>query len=399
LIVLTGARQTGKTTLIRQCFPDVPYISLDDPTTRPSFSRLSAAEWLEAYPQAILDEVQKAPSLVETVKAVYDESPEARYFLLGSSQILLLSRVRESLAGRAAIEELWPLTLPEMATSSWGDPLIPSRLVTWLESRCTRDDVLRGQPMLDPSWARYALLLDRYLGFGGMPVLHDPDLTDEERRSWLRDFQRTYLERDVADLAALRDLEPFVLAQQVFAARAGRAVNFSDLARSAGIAPQTARRFLRYLELSYQVIQLPPFFRNREKRLAKAPKLHFVDPGILRTILQRTGELTGEEFESAIVAEIVKQVRNAGLEARFSHLRTYDRREVDLLIELETGFVGVEVKASRRISAADARTLRGLEPLLDKPLLGALVVSLDPNVREVVPGVLSVPAAWLLAAP
>jgi len=120
LIVLTGARQTGKTTLIRQCFPDVPYISLDDPTTRPSFSRLSAAEWLEAYPQAILDEVQKAPSLVETVKAVYDESPEARYFLLGSSQILLLSRVRESLAGRAAIEELWPLTLPEMATSSRG---------------------------------------------------------------------------------------------------------------------------------------------------------------------------------------------------------------------------------------------------------------------------------------
>ncbi len=397
LLVLTGSRQTGKTTLIQRCFPDVSYISLEDPAVRPGFSRMTAAEWIERYPRAILDEVQKTPSLVETVKAAYDRSPDVRYFLLGSSQILLLSRVKESLAGRAAIEELWPLTLPEMATSSWDDPLAPSRLIVWLEQACGSDEVLLGQPAADRTYARYSGILEHYLQFGGMPVVHHADLTDDERRDWLRDFQRTYLERDVADLASLRDLEPFVVAQKVFATRAGRTVNFSDLARSAGIAPGTARRFLRYLELSYQVIQLPPFFRNPEKRLAKMPKVHFVDPGILRTILNRTGDGTGEEFESALVAEIVKQVRNAGARADFFHLRTYDRREVDLLIELENGFVGIEIKASRKASAADARTLRALAAFLDKPLLGALVVSLDRDVRYLAPGVLAVPAAWLLS--
>jgi len=399
LLVLTGSRQTGKTTLIQRCFPEVPYISLEDPAVRPGFSRMTAAEWVERFPHAILDEVQKAPSLVETVKAAYDQSPDVRYFLLGSSQILLLSRVKESLAGRAAIEELWPLTLPEMATSFWDDRLAPSRLVLWLERACRSDEVLLGQPAVDRTYARYSGILEHYLRFGGMPVVHHADLTDDERRSWLRDFQRTYLERDVADLAALRDLEPFVVAQRVLATRTARTVNFSDLARSAGIAPATARRFLRYLELSYQVIRLPPFFRNPEKRLAKMPKVHFVDPGILRTILNRTGDWTGEEFESALVAEIVKQVRNAGMVADLFHLRTYDRREVDLLLELEEGFVGIEIKASRKVSAKDARTLRGLEPLLDKPLLGAVVVSQDLEVRYLAPGVLAVPAAWLLSPP
>ncbi len=399
VLVLTGSRQTGKTTLIRHCFPDLPYISLEDPAVRPDYSRMTAAEWVERFPCAILDEVQKAPSLVETVKAACDAAPHAQYFLLGSSQILLLSRVRESLAGRAAVEELWPLALPEMATSSWEDPVLPSRLVWWLEDGCRSDEVLLGQPADDRDHARFLATLDRYLRFGGMPVVHHDDLSDNERRDWLRDFQRTYLERDVADLASLRDLEPFVLAQRALAGRSGRTVNFSDLARSAGIAPDTARRFLRYLELSYQVIRLPPFFRNPEKKLAKMPKVHFVDPGILRAVLRRTGDWTGEEFESAIVAEVVKQIRNRLLPADFFHLRTHDWREVDLLVELEDGFVALEIKAARRVGPGDARALRGLEALLDKPVLGALVVSLDREVRYLAPGVLAVPVAWLLSPP
>ncbi|MDA2930026.1 ATP-binding protein [Acidobacteria bacterium AH-259-O06] len=399
LLVLTGSRQAGKTTLIKECFPQIPYISVEDPAVRPTFSRMSAADWIEHYPQAVIDEVQKAPSIVETVKAAYDESTRVRYFLLGSSQILLLSKVKESLAGRAAIEELWPLTLPEMATSSWEDHIEPSRMIVWLREGCASDEALLGQPAAERSFARYARLFEHYLRFGGMPVVHDADLTDDDRWAWLRDFQRTYLERDVADLAAMRDLEPFVVAQKVIATRAGKVVNFTDLARSAGIAPSTAHRFLRYLELSYQVVQLHPFFRNPEKRLAKMPKVHFVDPGIMRTILNRTGELTGEEFESAVVAEIFKQVRNSGLITDFFHLRTYDRREVDLLIELGHGFVAIEIKLSRHVSSADARTLRGVEVLLDKPLLKGLVLSLDRDVRQLAPGILALPVAWFLSPP
>jgi predicted AAA+ superfamily ATPase len=398
IVVLTGARQTGKTTLVRETFPTIPYISVEDPTLRPTYSRLSAAEWIVRYPRAIIDEVQKAPSIVESIKAAYDAAGHVRYLLLGSSQILLLSRVRETLAGRAAIEELWPLTLPEMATSSWGQPVRESRLVAWLRSGAQTNDALLGVPAADRGYARDVQLLERYVRFGGMPVVHDPALGNEERHEWLRDYQRTYLERDVADLAALRDLEPFVLAQRALAMRSGRLVNWSDLGRAAGIAPGTARRFLRYLELSYQVIVLPPFFRNPEKRLAKMPKIHFVDPGVLRTVLGRRGDPSGEELESAVVAEVFKQSRNAALVVEPYFLRTYDGREIDLLLEIEGGFVAVEIKQSRRVSDADARHLRGLAELLDRPLLGRLLLSMDPDARLLADGVVALPVAWALGA-
>ncbi len=397
IVVLTGARQTGKTTLVRRTFPETPYVSLEDPAVRPTYSRMSAMELRDRYPTAVFDEVQKVPSLVETVKAAYDSDPHVRYLLLGSSQILLLSKVKESLAGRAAIEELWPLTIPEMMTDSWEDPVRSSRLILWLsDPRPSRLTVFDGLPVASPGFAFAARQLEQYLEYGGMPVVHDPELTPEERYQWLRDFQRTYLERDVTDLAALRDLEPFVVAQRVIAARTGRMVNFSDLARSASISPDTARRFLRYLELSYQVLLLPPFFRNREKRLSKSPKVHVLDPGILRVLLNRRGELTGEEFESAVVSEIWKQIRNAGLAVELFHLRTHDRREVDLLLELEAGFVPIQVKKALRVGPTDDRSLRDLEELLDKPVLHSFVLSLDREPRELSPGVHALPVAWAL---
>ncbi len=398
LIVLTGARQTGKTTLSRRAFPDWPYVSLEDPVVRPSYSRMSAAELAERYPTVILDEVQKAPSLVETVKAAYDAYPDSRFVLLGSSQILLLSKVRESLAGRAAIEELWPLTLPEMLTQSWDDTCRDSRLIRWL--RAPNDfEIFDGVPGTSSSFATQQRQFDSYLDYGAMPTVVDPELSREDRISWLNDYQRTYLERDVADLASLRDLEPFVIAQKVIASHTGRLVNYSDLARSAGIAPATARRFLRYLELSYQVVVLPPFHRNVEKRLSKAPKIHFLDPGILRALLNRWGELSDEEYESAVVAEIYKQVRTARLSIDAFHLRTYDGREVDLLLELEHGFVAFEIKKTRRVARADVRSFHELEELLDKPLLAGFALSQDRDARFLDTRTLALPVAWTLGPP
>ncbi len=399
LLVVTGARQTGKTTLVRRAFPDMTYLSMEDPVLRPSFTRLSAAEWIARYPRAIVDEVQKAPSLIETLKAAHDDSSEVRYVLTGSSQILLLAKVRESLAGRAALEELWPLTLPELASRSWDEPLSESRLIRWLRTPKAKGTLL-GVPATSPAFGKYQALLERYLSFGGMPVAADETLGEEERESWLRDYVRTYLERDVADLAALRDLEPFVLVERLVAERTGRAVNFSDLARGAQVSPATARRFVRYLELSYQVGVLPPFHRNEEKRLAKMPKVHFLDPGVLRAVQGRRGPLSGEELESAVVSEILKQVRCAGLPLRAHHLRTHDGREVDLLLESDAGFFAIEVKRSRHVSNADARHLLGLEALLPKPVLGALLLSHDRDARPVAGGsALAVPFAWALGAP
>lgn len=394
LLVLTGARQTGKTTLVKALFPELPYLSLEDPASRPAFSRMSAAEWIERYPEAILDEVQKVPTVIESIKAAYDASPRVRYLLLGSSQILLLSKVNESLAGRVSILELWPLTLPEMATVGWDDPVAESRFVHWLRSSTRSTTTFRGIPAGSRTYARYLTLFDRYLHLGGMPALLDPELSADEKSEWLLNYRRTYLERDVTDLAALRDLEPFVVAQKAAAARSGKLVNFSELARLAQVNPQTARRFLRYLELSYQVLLLPPYFRNVEKRLVRMPKVHFLDPGVLRAVQNRRGEPTGEEFESAVVAEVYKQLKNAGLAADFYHLRTHDGREVDLLLELDEGFVAIEVKQAHRVAPPDARSLKGLGTILDKPLLASFVLSLDPEVKELGEGILAMPVPW-----
>jgi hypothetical protein len=229
-----------------------------------------------------------------------------------------------------------------------------------------------------------------------MPALCDAAVSDEEKYDWLRDYIQTYLQRDVRDLANLRDLEPFVRAQQALAAMGGQLLNASALARLAGVDVKTAQRFVRYLEMSYQVLMLRPWFRNLGKRLSKSSKVHFLDPGVQRALLNRRGVPTGHEFESAVVAEVYKQIKNSRLPVECYHLRTVDGREVDLLLELEQGFVALEIKMSDRVVATDARHLRRLEDILDKPLLGALVISNDGSIQDLGEGITGVPVVWAL---
>lgn len=391
--VLTGARQTGKTTLVQALFPDYTYLSLDDPITRPEFARLSATQWQARYPQVILDEVQKLPALLDSVKASYDQYPHTRYILLGSSQILLLKKVQESLAGRAALIELFPLTLPERQTLTWDEAITPSRLVRLLLGE--PNNILHGMPLADSHYARAECAWADYLAYGAMPAIVDSSVSHTEKHDWLQDYIRTYLQRDVRDLGNMRELEPFVRAQKSLAALSGQLLNVSELAKQAGITAVTAKRFISYLEISYQAIQLAPWFRNLNKRLSKSPKVHFLDPGVQRALLNRTGALTGHEFESAVIAEIYKQIKTYALAVDCFHLRTADGREVDLLLELEHGYIAIEIKIAAHVSPSDARHLHDLEAILDKPLLHALVVSNDPQIHQW-GNVLAIPAAWLL---
>lgn len=397
LIALTGARQTGKTTLVRSGFPDYTCLSLEDPVTRPDFVALSAPQWYQQYPRSILDEVQKAPSVIESIKAVYDRYPDARSILLGSSQILLMDQSRESLAGRVSLIELYPLTLPEMLTDSWEDPVVESRLIRFLATG-EREILHDGVPLQEDGYAKAARYLKHYLEFGAMPAIMDPGLSDEDRYDWLDNYVRTYLQRDLRDLANLRELVPFVRLLRAIAGLTGGLLNMNELARLAGVTARTANRFVSYLELSYQVILLQPWFRNRSKRLSKSPKVHLLDPGIQRVLINRRGRPTGPEFESAIVAEIHKQIKNSRLPVDCYHLRTVDGREVDLLIETERGFLPVEIKMTERVSSADARHLRRLDTILDKPILGSLVLSNDPHIRNLGEGITAVPAGWALGA-
>lgn len=238
-------------------------------------------------------------------------------------------------------------------------------------------DLFRPEAALGERAGRTRQAWSDMLRWGGMPVLTHGGWTVPDRFEWLEDYQTTYLQRDLSDLVRLDRLEPFVRAQRAAALRTAQTINFSALARTAGASPPTARQFLRYLEISYQVLLLPGWFRNTNKRLVKQPKLHFLDVGVRRAILRKRGDVDGAEFESAIVAEVVKQLRTTRAPVDLHHLRTQDGREVDLLIEREDGFIALERRLTPRASAPDARHLRDLEAVLDKPLLLGLVVSQD----------------------
>lgn len=398
LLLLTGARQTGKTTLLRNLFADFAYISFDDPFVRSQFALLSAEEFFSRFPCAILDEVQKMPSMFDTVKAAHDAHPECRYVLSGSSQILLGRHVTETMAGRVSIFELQPLSLPECLTTSWTSPIRPSRWMRLLDAYDDAEKILLGMPSMDAAYPEAVRTWERYVSIGGMPALWNDDarLSDDECRKWLKDYSATYLQRDVRDLVQLRYLEPFVLAQKALAAQTGGILNMSNLARDAGIAPSTASRFLQYLESSYQVVVLRPWFANSHKRLVKSPKLHFADPGVLRIVAGIEGTLPGNAFESAVVAELHKQMRLSGTDSEAFFLRTADGLEVDFVVSTARGYILVEVKQSVSASFHDARHLMSAESILDKPILCRLVVSQDPNPRSLAKNTFAVPAAWLL---
>lgn len=395
IIVLTGARQTGKTTLAKNTFLESKYIAVDDPVLISQYTSLTASQWNEYYPHAILDEVQKVPVLIESVKAVYDQSPGTSYVLTGSSQLLLLNKVRESLAGRCAIYELFPMTIPEMMTEKWEQEIRLSFLQEFIKTGSMPSSI--PSFMLVPDYAHREQTFRYYLSFGGYPALLRSKMRDEERFEWLTNYIRTYLERDVRDLADFRSLEPFIKVQRMTALMTGSLLNYSELGKEAGITANTAIRFVNYLEKSYQGLLLNPWSRNSLKRLVKSPKLHYLDPGVQKAIIQKRGLLTGNEYESAVIAEIYKQLRNIQSPCSFCHLRTVDGREVDLLAETEDGYFAFEIKMTTHVSDVDARHLKGLGSILDKPLIQSFVLSNDPQVRIIGEKILAVPAAMFLS--
>ncbi len=377
-------------------FPQYTYISVEDPVVRREYTRMTAAQWKELYPSAILDEVQKEPGLIESIKAVYDQWSEPRYILSGSSQLLLLEKVKESLAGRCVILELYPLTVPELGTDAWEDEIHASLFIQSLERLNTIHEILPSF-LLDSRHVRKKRAWDHYIRFGGYPALTASDLTDEERYEWLSNYVRTYLERDIRDLAAFRDLDAFMRLQHYLALQTGTIVNASSIAAQVGLSIKTVQRYIRYFELSYQALVLPAWSRNETRRLVKAPKIHYLDNGVLQAVIQKRGFPSGPEFESLVAAEMYKQARTMRLDARFYHLRTADGREVDLLIETPSGYYAFEIKMADRIVPSDARHLRGICDILDKPLLHSFILSNDPQTQRIADDITAVNAAYFLA--
>jgi predicted AAA+ superfamily ATPase len=398
LIVLTGARQTGKTTLAKLVYPKINYINLDAPENREALRNINSARWGKDVGIAILDEAQKEPSIFEKIKYSFDAGDISFSVLLGSAQILLLSKIKESLAGRVFLYELWPLMMTELINPrSISAPSVP--MLEKIFQTNSIEQVLNEQPsvLLAEEEAERKEAENYLLKWGGMPELLY--LTDEDKRNWLKSYEYTYLERDLADLARLKDLEPFRKLQRVAALRAAKILNFSELSKDAGISIDSARRYLEYLKISYQTILLQPYYENITSSVVKSPKLYFVDIGILRQISGFMGEISGEVYENYVVAEIFKWIKtnNKNIQIYFYHTRS--GLELDLLLKTEAGFIGIEIKSGQKLGRADFRSLKAVAESLKEKWLGGICVYRGSKIGKIFePKIWMVPSYRLFSA-
>lgn len=320
VLALTGPRQSGKTTLARASYPDKPYVSLENPDER-EFAEHDPKRFLARFPEgAILDEVQRCPALLSWLQGLVDERPVMGQFVLtGSAQFDLIAGMSQSLAGRVGRVELLPLSLGEMQGA--------------------------GLP----------ITLDRLLLNGGYPAIYQRDLAAND---WFPNYVATYLERDVRQIIAVRDLSQFQRFVRMCAARSGQLLNLAALGADCGISAVTAREWLSVLEASYLVTRLPPYFQNFGKRLVKSPKLYFLDVGLMAWLLGIRDELSiathaarGALFETWVVSELIKQRFNAGQPADLNFWRDSAGHEIDVVFETPAGLQAVEIKSGSTFAA------------------------------------------------
>lgn len=382
IVILTGARQTGKTTSARRKYPGLYYISLDSPENREALRLLSTNAWTRSVGRAVLDEAQKEPVVFEKIKYAFDSKALSFSVLLGSSQILLLKKVRESLAGRASVFEIWPLMMSEIHQgpgSVGGAPPLFDRLM----SAGSFEQVLMDEPelLLDEAEDRCLIAENFLLSWGGMPALLS--LSTEDRWQWLKDYEYTYLERDLGDLARLDDLLPFRTFQKMSALRSGQLLNYSEIARDVGVSTDTARRYLEYLRLSYQTVLLQPYYKNITSSTVKTPKIYWLDIGLLRNLTGMRGEPTGSVYETMVVGEIIKWIKTMRRNIEVYFYRTRSGLEVDLLLLTHQGIIGVEVKMRSSVAATDWRALKDIAGRLGGDWLGGLVVYRGAQIKKV----------------
>jgi hypothetical protein len=320
IVVVTGPRQSGKTTLLVNWFRDYQYVSLENPDVR-SFAVHDPNGFLELYSgRVIFDEVQRAPQLFSYLQSRVDQSGEMGQFILsGSQNYSLMSSITQSLAGRVALFRLLPLDFSELKNA--------------------------GQLPDD-----YAEILLR----GNYPALYQRPIPPSD---FYANYTETYLERDVSELLKIKDLASFKTFLRLCAGRAGQILNLSELARDAALSVPTVRAWLSVLESSYIVYQLPPYFRNFNKRLVKSPKLYFYDTGLLCFLLGIKSkeqlalvEQKGAIFENFIINEYVRQNFHQNLHREFYFWRSSNGLEVDLLIGGDSPtFDLIEIKATKTI--------------------------------------------------
>lgn len=329
VITLTGPRQSGKSTLLRHLFPSLPYMTMENPDIR-SEAKIDPKGFLTTFTNGvIIDEVQHVPELLSYIQGIVDESPDRRFYLSGSSQFSLLKNVTQSLAGRTAVFELLPLSLDEIY-------------------RLKKDDNI-----------------DRLLYDGFYPAIWSgknlPHLL-------YPNYIKTYLERDVRDLLAIKDLDLFQRFIRLCAARIGSVFVASELSNELGVAVNTITSWLSVLQASYIIYMLPPFFANTRKRLTKSPKIYFTDSGVAAYLLDidspqvmNRDKMRGHLFENMVIMNFLKDRFNKGVNGGLYFYRDSNGNEVDLLVKSGSQYCCYEIKSSATFNSDFSKGLKNFE--------------------------------------
>lgn len=350
VVLLNGARQVGKSTLVRGIRPDVRYLTLDDPAVLAAAHADPFGFVAGLDGPVCLDEVQRAPGLFLAIKAEVDKQrTPGRFLLTGSANVLLLPQMAESLAGRMEILELWPLAQCEISRQ-------PFSLIDLLFA----GDFAEHYPFERGDFIKRLLA-------GGYPEAVERR-SERRREAWLESYLATILQRDVRDLAQIEGLTELPRLMQLLAARSGGLLNNAELSRSSGITQTTLRRYLTLLETLFLIRQVPAWSSNLGKRLQKSPKLFLSDYGLMAHLQGRSEAsvteghgLPGALMESFVHAELAKHQGWAETRTRLMHYRTTTGVEVDFVLEnRRSELVGIEVKAAATITAKDFNGLRHL---------------------------------------
>lgn len=367
-VVLTGPRQSGKTTILKRLFGNkYRYVSLEAPDVR-----LAAGSdprgFLEIYPAPVIfDEIQYAPDLLMYIKERIDahRNKTGQYLLTGSQNILLAERVTESLAGRAAILRLLPLSYREAGGR-------PGASLCW-EKRGADKSPESGLSALSGKNLWKAFLRGNYPELAAHP--------DRDFSMWHASYVQTHLERDVRSLRQVGDLTLFQGFLKMLAARSGQLLNLADLGRDLGVVLNTVKAWLSVLEATYQVFVLRPYHANIGKRLVKTPKVYFTDVGTLCYLAglkdpehAASGPMAGAILETAVLSEVVKTLLHRGEEPGVYFWRTSAGTEVDILVESRGKLVPVEVKLSETPNVNMAKGIQAFrEDLGGKATAGYVV--------------------------
>lgn len=354
VVTITGPRQSGKTTLAQTTFPKYKYVNLEEPDSR-QLAQKDARGFLNLYSApVIIDEVQRVPELLSYIQTIVDASHKnGQYILTGSHQPELNAEVSQSLAGRAAILKLLPLSIEELTD------------------------------------AGISMTRDEYIFKGFMPRLYQQKMNPTRLYN---NYFSTYVERDVRQLVNIRNLAHFETFIKLLAGRVGQLVNLNSLSNDIGVSATTLAEWLSVLEASYIVFRLPCYFENFGKRLIKSPKLYFTEVGLAAYLLGiqdatqvMRDPLFGGLYENMVVMEVLKARFNAGMEPEMYFFRDSHGNEVDLLLRGANTLLPVEIKASQTFSADFADSIIGLRKLSKKVKKGFVAYSgdLTPTLNEV----------------